>query len=285
MSEEVKEEAKEEEIPPEMQAYKDALVVPQGYRLMWTSLWGYFLVRDDDDSVYFRLTDRTFGDVHSKTRTSAFDVSDIDYLTGNTISSSIDEVIARKGHAVVLDVACGHLNKAAYQITETYGDAVTVKAVDIVGSEAGYRRNNLERVVADARALPFKDCSVDVVYSFQFLLYLPIEERKKVLDQILMVMDHNGHAVIDTLDTMMPTNHWLKAYFNPFPKPVRIHRSHCFFSGDDDEGDLMVLMNDFRDALFRPFSNSWTYVSQGNEYHFRPVTEFNEAPPGVVVFG
>lgn len=117
----------------------DKLVVPEGYHLSNNSVFGWFVVRDDGSADY-RLTDRSFGDVH--TVIAGQETNDIDYWSGYTISAAIEEAIARKGKAVIVDVACGPLNKAAFQIAKTYGEKVLVKAVDLIGSNQRFEAEN-----------------------------------------------------------------------------------------------------------------------------------------------
>lgn len=179
--------------------------VPEGHHLQFSNLWGWLLVRDDN-TASFRLSDRTFGDVSETPHGE--ETSDINYWTGGMISKAIEYVIRKKGTAIVLDCGCGPLNTAAFQIAGEHEESVVVHALDICHTPKHYKAQNLERHTQSATSLPFPDGSIDVVYSYELLRYLPIDERKTTLDEIVRVVAHGGHAVIDIFGMSPQGNRW-----------------------------------------------------------------------------
>lgn len=199
----------EEKIPKEFQEYADNLILPENAELVWTRIWGWMI---NYNGCCFRLTDRSFGTVENKRYGDAWGVDDLNYWAGGSISNSIESVLRKKGHANILDIASGPLNKAAYNIAETYGDKVTVHAVDILGSKNHMKRENLRRIIDDARHLPYEDNSMDFVYSFQLVSHIPDADKKRCLSEALRVMSDKGEAVLDLLGSIGYDDRWLSEF-------------------------------------------------------------------------
>ena len=264
----------EDEIPEAFQRYRDAFILPEGYNVTWVScLWAWFLAREDK-TADFRITDRTFGDIAETSKGET--PSDINYWTGGLISKTIEQVIAEKGKAVVLDVACGPLNRAAYQIAQTYGDKVEVKAIDICGSTMLYDAPNIERIIGDALSLPYENGSIDVVYSIQFLNHLPAEDQERGFFEVLRVMGPNSHAVLDMLDPFGDPNPVLKQFY-PGVEGLDMFEGSPMFEEAQRLTELMGLVS-------LRTSAPWEYqVSETETLRFRPVEEFRDSPPGTIM--
>ncbi len=143
--------------------YVRDLVIPNDYFIEASD--GMIILSNARTS--FRLTDRTFGDTDLSK--PAFVVSDIDYFTNYALSRTIERIIQQDGHAKILDVACGPMHRAAYQIAQRYGESVEVHALDICSLKHAPQAANLKVAIQSALDLPYEDRFFDVVYSFQFL--------------------------------------------------------------------------------------------------------------------
>ena len=204
-------ENKLEGLPSEMEDYVTALTIPDDCYLQWSGLLGLWLVRKDH-SAHFRLTDRTFGDVD--TTKPGVDTNDINYWVGDSISGTIDALLGQREVVRVLDVASGPRNKAAYDVAKRYGSRVVVTALDLCNYDDHCTAPNLTRVTADACAMPFEAGSFDFVYSFQFITYLPGDQRGGVIDEAMRVMGSQGQAVLEMIDnSFLENNVWMGTYF------------------------------------------------------------------------
>jgi len=202
---------------------EEDIIAPAGYHTSYVGQW--LMLLKDDETESMRLTDRTFGDADYDK--PGEEPSDIDYWMGEAISRSIDAVIAERGKATVLDVGCGPLNRAAYDISQIYGDKVQIVAVDLCDCEKKLTADNIDRRVGSVLDLPVESGSIDVAYAYQVMVHLPAEQRKPMFEEILRVMNGDSHALIDMFSSHKEWNNWITEYetIGFFMFPLFLHHN------------------------------------------------------------
>lgn len=99
----------------------------------------------------------------------------------------------------VLDIACGEgygteiLAEEAKEIT-----GIDIDAAVIQRAKERYKKENLNYMVGDIAAIPFSDCSIDVVISFETIEHVEEEQQKLFLIEIKRILKPDGILVIST---------------------------------------------------------------------------------------
>lgn len=234
------------------EVYFKSLKAPNNFTLLNDSMWGPF-IQANDGSCGFRLTDRTFGNAKEQLSSSERMTSDIDFFTNYAISKAIQKRIEIGDKPTILDVACGPLNLAASQIVDKYGKKVEINAIDIISSSLAVERDNLERKLGSGTDLPYEDESQDIVYSFQFISHLPLEERGKALSEILRVTKTGGECILDLFSGNNELDKWI-----------------CDFTSE---------------GFFNPYWTPWMFESETGKYGFSPIIDANPDSPHLFSFG
>ena len=104
----------------------------------------------------------------------------------------VDLVLPHAQGKDVLEIGCG----TGLILTRIAEVAATARGVDISpGMLEGARRRGLDVVEGSATALPFDDCSFDLVYSFKVLAH--VEEIGTALQEAARVLRPGGEAVLE----------------------------------------------------------------------------------------
>lgn len=102
----------------------------------------------------------------------------------------------------VLDVACG-TGRLLVEIIDNpkviYTGIDTSPAM-INELKKKKKDDRINLLIADATKLPFPDEKFDVVFTYHLLWHIPIEEQKKVIQEMLRVTKKGGKVIIDTIN-------------------------------------------------------------------------------------
>jgi len=159
--------------------------VPKGYHFEEADQFGTMLSKNDGKEA-FVLINREFGLINHV----------LGYLPSQYTEFFIDQKIAP---VRVLDIGAGRNSVAANGLQERYKEKVSVIALDLL--PANQKSANIMSIAGDATALPIRDETIDVVYSFQLLSHMEndgtYQKGTAVLREIARVLKPGGVAILD----------------------------------------------------------------------------------------
>jgi len=124
-----------------------------------------------------------------------------DKFSEQCTTNRLIEIIDVDDNTQILDVATG-TGRIALILAQKGGNVVGIDLTEAMLQEAQQKAkkaklSSIQLQVANAKSLPFKDDSFDVIVSFRFFHLMPNNLRRPIIEEMLRVLKPNGLLVLE----------------------------------------------------------------------------------------
>jgi SAM-dependent methyltransferase len=171
----------------------------------------------------------------------------------------IVRLICQVGGKTVLDVGSGSSGIVGL-IPPGWVVTAVDSSFDDYGTARGPARGNAQRLVADARDLPFEDESFDVVIAIDLLEHLAPQDRHVAVDQIMRVARRRVVVACPAGGRALGTDHRLAEAYERRAQPLPGWLDEHLANGFPEPAELAEMLSEFGPVRLQRNENLWAHA-------------------------